>query len=417
MCKKHPFISLKSFCRTAFQGLIWLFLISLSGPLLAQPALVLPSDGKSVQEIAPQGGLRFQRHLYLITPAEMLETEFTSGMSVNGIGFTLAAAQSDTTRGLLKVYLQNTADAVSRRDTNWTLVSTTATNAMLEGLANGQYEWQIQSICDGDGSAFSPLTNFETADPEACNTASNLKSSQITTTSALLEWSSPFSTGFSEYVVEHSIAGSDSWTSNTTTETQLNISGLAANTIYQWRVQTLCGASTADVINASFSTLSEGACTAPSALQALTTGDNEATLNWTAAADASRYDIQYRPAGTSAWLFGISFADSLNLINLQAGTSYEWRVRSVCEAGTGSYQNGPTFSTTGTAPCLPPIALSTRVLTDTSAVLSWAMSAGADSYLVRYRLKDAISWENAIQPMALVHNAEVLLPDSIGDFH
>lgn len=417
MCNKHPFIELKRPGLTAYYALFCLLLSSMFAPLLAQPALVLPSDGKSVQEIAPQGALRFQRHLYLITPNEMQAGELRSGMAVNGIGFTFAAAQSDTTRGLLKVYLQNTADAVSRRDTNWTFITSGANEVLLDGLASGQYEWQVQSICAGDSSVFSPLINFETADASACNAASNLNSSQITTTSALLEWSAPFSTGFSEYLVEHSIAGSNNWISNRTTETQINISGLAANTIYQWRVQTLCGASTADLINASFSTLSEGVCAAPSALQAIATSDTEATLKWAAAADATRYDIQYRPAGTSAWLFGISFADSLNLINLQAGTAYEWRVRTVCAAGTGTYQNGPTFSTTGTAPCLPPAQLSTTVLTDMSAALSWSAAAGANSYRIRYRLKDAISWENAIQPMAMVHNEEVLLPDSIGDFH
>ncbi len=417
MCNKHPFISLGLNSQKVFQGLLWFWFFCLSTPLLGQPALVLPTDGKSVQEIAPQGALQFQRHLYLITPAEMLGTELTNGMSINGIGFTFAAAQSDTTRGLLKVYLQNTDDAVSRRDTNWTFVSTTSNSTLLENLSSGQYEWQVQSICDGDSSAFSPLTTFVTADPEVCNAASNLQSSAITSSSALLEWAAPISNDFTEYLVEHSIAGSNDWTSNTTTETQLSISGLNPNTIYQWRVQTLCGSATADVINASFSTLNEGDCTDPTGLQGTATGDNEATLNWTAAAGATRYDIQYRPLGASVWLFGISFSDSLDLINLQAGTTYEWRVRSVCEEGTGVYQNGPNFSTTGTAPCLPPGSLSTNVMTDSSATLSWVSAAGASGYVLRFRLKNAISWENAIQPMSLVHNAEVLLPDTIGNFH
>jgi len=397
-------------------GLLLLLLFFYT-PSFAQPALVLPSNGRSVQEAAPQGGLRFQRHMYLITPAEMQQTAFSSGMPVNGIGFTFAAAQSDTTRGQLKVYLQNTTDVVSRRDTNWILVPSTSNSLTLDNLASGKYEWQVQTVCAATSSTFSPSFNFETADPDNCNATSNLTSSQITTSSALLEWSSPISNGFDEYLVEYAVAGSGDWVSTTTTETQVSISGLAANTIYQWRVQTLCINAVSNENNASFSTLSPGECNPPTALQAEVSGDNEATIRWEAATDATRYDIQYRVAGSTAWLFGISFSDSLNLVNLQAGTTYEWRVRTVCEAGTGTYQNGPNLTTAGTATCLFPSILSTQVLTDTSATLSWQVMAGATSYVVRYRLKDAISWTNATQPMSLVHNAEVLLPDTIGDFH
>ncbi len=417
MCNKNPLVARCTSNRKLLLGLLYICLFSFSSTLWAQPALILPSDGKSVQEVAPQGGLRFQRHLYLITPSEMQQTELTAGMMVNGIGFTFSATQSDTTRGLLKVYLQNTDDIVSRRDTNWTYIPTTSNTSLLDGLSSGQYEWQVQAICDGDSSSFSPATTFFTADPDACNTASNLRSSAITSSTALLEWSAPVSNDFTEYLVEHSIAGSNDWVSNRTTENQLTISGLQVATLYQWRVQTICGVATADLINASFSTLDEGVCSDPTALQSNATGDNSGTLSWTQAADATRYDIQYRPMGSTAWLFGISFTDSLNVINLQAGTTYEWRVRTVCEAGKGTYQNGSNFTTTGTAPCLPPLTLNTTVLTDTSATLRWGLAAGASAYLVRYRLKDAISWENAIQPMSIVHNAEILLPDSIGDFH
>ena len=231
MCDKQLLAYQYTSGKKPLLGLLFLCLFCLSTPLWAQPALVLPSDGKSVQEMAPQGGLRFQRHLYLITPSEMQQTALTAGVMVNGIGFTFAAAQSDTTRGLLKVYLQNSDDVVSRRDTNWTIISTTSNSTLLENLSNGQYEWQVQSICNGDSSAFSPVTTFFTADPDACNTASNLRSSAITSSTALLEWSTPLSNEFTEYLVEHSIAGSNDWISNRTTENQLTISGLQAATL------------------------------------------------------------------------------------------------------------------------------------------------------------------------------------------
>lgn len=421
MCThKHPVASwqIRSALEVCWKlGLLLLLLSTLSLSSLAQPALVLPGDGKSAQEVAPQGGLRFQRHMYLITAEEMQQTEFNAGLMINGIGFTLAAAQSDTTRGQLKVYLQNTSDLVSRRDTQWTFLSSTGNSLSLADLVSGQYEWQMQTVCSGDSSAFSGSLTFETADPETCNAASNLQVSQITTSSALLEWSAPLSNNFTEYLVEYSIAGSGIWTSTSTTESQLDITGLASDTIYQWRVQTHCSNATAPLINASFSTLAEGNCAAPTSLASESTGDDQAVLRWAAATDATRYDIQYRVVGASAWLFGISFSDSLLLTSLLSGNTYEWRVRTVCPEGLGNYQNGPNFTTSGTAPCLPPANRSTTVLTDTSAILSWSSAAGGTSYVIRYRLKDAISWTNVVQPMVLVHNAEVVLPDTIGDFH
>jgi hypothetical protein len=61
--------------------------------------------------IAPQGSRRFIRACYLITPDEIENSQFGTGL-VTSVGWTWIALeyQFAMTSGLLKVYLQNTAD-------------------------------------------------------------------------------------------------------------------------------------------------------------------------------------------------------------------------------------------------------------------------------------------------------------------
>ncbi|MEZ5043672.1 MAG: fibronectin type III domain-containing protein [Saprospiraceae bacterium] len=393
------------------------FAIPFTISLLSQQLQVLPSDGSVSQEVAPQGGLRYQRHFYLLTPEELSQSLLGNGTTINSIGFTIAAAQSDTTRGSLKVYLQNTTDAESRQDTTWTVLSTNTTSVTLSGLIPGNYEWQVQADCPSGASNFTTSTNFVTAAPGDCNPAANLSATNATDQSVTLNWTAPFSTNFTDYLVEYSIAGTENWLSSTTTAQTLEITGLSPGNIYQWRVKTLCSNGVAAVAGASFVTENTSVCNPPSNLMVGSTTETTANLSWTADASATRHDIQYRPLGTSAWLFTISFSNTVNLAALLPGTTYEWRVKTICSSGSGAYTAGPPFNTTGETNCLPPIGLATAVLSDTSATLSWANRSGATSYTIRYRLRESIRWENAIAGMALVHADNVLIPDTIGPFN
>lgn len=415
----HPFLT-RFYClresanNTLKKGILYLLTLCCLIPAYGQQQLVLPSDGKSTQEIAPQGGLRFQRHLYLITAEELNQTALQNGMDINAMGFNIVAAQSTNTKGLLKVYLQNTSDVQSRQDTAWTTVLAEGNSLSLSDLIPGQYEWQIQALCDNEDSPFSASTSFTTADPADCNAAGNLRSTNITDQAATLMWSAPVSTGFTDFIVEHSIAGTNDWVSTITTENSVTISDLAAATLYQWRVRTRCDEATATLSSGSFITEGVSACDAPSGLATAMIREDSVNLSWTPPTSATRFDIQYRPVGSTAWLFTITFLNEVNLAGLTPGTDYEWRVRTVCAEGNGSYMDGPRFTSLGQGICLPPTLLQTAVETNTSATLSWNTSNSTSSYRVRYRLRQSISWDNAINPMSLVHNDTLSLPDTIG---
>jgi hypothetical protein len=164
------------------QRLILTFLLLSTVTAYSQSVTVLPNNGSYDQNTAPQGGFRFQRQFYLITPAEMQKAGFQNGMPVNSIGFTNGVAQSDTTKGRFKVYLQNTTDTKSRLDTNWTVVTTSSNSIHLTGLVKGSYEWQVMTC---GGSSFDTARSFfANNNLTACNPPTNFTTDNITTSSA-----------------------------------------------------------------------------------------------------------------------------------------------------------------------------------------------------------------------------------------
>src|SRR3954470_9056153 len=95
------------------------FILLNANNIYSQVVTVLPNNAVSSGKNAPQGSLRYQRIFYLVTPGEMNSAGIATGTAINSIGFTLSRAQADTTKGNVKVYLQNSTDLVSRADTGW----------------------------------------------------------------------------------------------------------------------------------------------------------------------------------------------------------------------------------------------------------------------------------------------------------
>lgn len=396
-------------------GLLLLAAILLNGydSALAQTTTVLPSNGNVGGNVSPQGGLRYQRGFYLVTPAEMNASGLTSGMNINSIGFTLARAQSDTTMGNFKVYLQNTTDLVSRYDTGWSTVTSNTNSYSATGLVPGNYEWKVQANCVST-SPFAPAVNFSNNNSGGCNNPYNLETAFVNTDSVALTWEASTSPGFTTYQVEYKRLDSVNWISVNTTNKFFRVGGLASNKQYQWRVKTICGSSNSEINASSFFTAPINTCASLSGLNA-TAAQAQVTFSWTADTLASYYDLRFRRFGTTAWTSVISVNDTISIL-LTAGTTYEWQVRTMCGAGaTGPYA-ASTITTGGTTVCYAPIDLVTRQITDSSAVFSWKPVSGATNYTIQYRLKRAISWANAITPMTKTCDSVIDLINKTGAY-
>ena len=81
--------------------------------------------------------------------------------------------------------------------------------------------------------------------------------------------------------------------------------------------------------------------------------DNSADLNWYGTTTTLSYDVKYRvTAGT--WTTENTLTNSLGLSGLQAGTTYEWKVNSLCSvdgSNSSTFTTSQTFETTGGITC------------------------------------------------------------------
>ncbi len=68
----------------------------------------------------------------------------------------------------------------------------------------------------------------------------------------------------------------------------------------------------------------------PSGMQAINITSNSAKLKWQTATNADSYEIRYKAVGTGPWNTVSSNQKSINISGLQANTTYNWKVKSLC---------------------------------------------------------------------------------------
>ncbi len=155
---------------------------------------------------------------------------------------------------------------------NWTNAATATTNtsAAISGLLSSTlYEWQVNAVCASGASAYT-AAQFTTAAPPTCNTPGGLNTTNLTTTSATLNWTAV--TGAVNYSVDYKLNTSSTWTSlaTGTTATSINVTGLASSSTYDWRVRANCGSLLSNYAAAQFTTVTPMVC--PGTLDVSTNG-------------------------------------------------------------------------------------------------------------------------------------------------
>ncbi|MBL0047827.1 MAG: fibronectin type III domain-containing protein [Bacteroidetes bacterium] len=274
---------------------------------------------------------------------------------------------------------------------SWTNATSSINTKSLSGLtASSAYEFQIQSDCgSGNTSAFSASVNFTSLAPP-CNVPTGLSPSAVTNSSATLSWNAI--SGANGYTIQYRVVGAATWTTLTNASSSYNLSGLSANTTYEFGVQTNCTSNSSAFAAATSFATSAPPCILPSGLAAASVSDATATLSWGAVSGAANYNIQYRIVGTSVWTTGSSASNSLNISSLSASSNYEFQVQTECSSGnTSAFSTSANFSTLA-APCSIPSGLSSASVTDNSVSLTWNNNASALSYTVQYRIIGSSTW-------------------------
>jgi len=119
---------------------------------------------------------------------------------------------------------------------DWTVVSDlSTTNFLLSNLATGTgYQWQVKAICASGASVYAGSSFVS-----LCPLPTNLTTSQITTSSAVLSWST---TGDGRtYDLAWRAENSSTWTIvDGLTTSSYSLTGLREGTIYVWQVRSTC---------------------------------------------------------------------------------------------------------------------------------------------------------------------------------
>lgn len=118
---------------------------------------------------------------------------------------------------------------------------------------------RMQALFVSGGSRFSIVSSQGCVPPSggSCGLPTGLNTTSITTSSATLNWSSV--SGATSYNVQYRNVGNLTWTPTTSSTNSKPVSGLTANTQYEFQVQAVCSSgSSAFTASSNFTTLSNG---------------------------------------------------------------------------------------------------------------------------------------------------------------
>ena len=271
--------------------------------------------------------------------------------------------------------------------TNWTQISTANISFVtLAGLVSGvNYEWQVKTDCNSSESDWVSGANFQT-EGTSCNSPSGLSLTNITGTSAQLDWN--VVAGALEYDLRYRVLGTTAWTTIQVSGNSVTLQNLEIGTDYEWEIRSNCGDTNSSWVSGPDITTS---CPEPDGLVVNNISLTSATVVWNAVSGAESYEMRYRITGGSTWTVEALDQTNFNITGLNESTNYEWQVRTLCEDGTSSWARGQFFETDG-APCAAPSDLVVDNVVFNGADFSWTAAPGIQDYELRYRVTGGSTW-------------------------
>lgn len=230
---------------------------------------------------------------------------------------------------------------------NWGTTEVTVTSntySITNLMQGGDFQFRVRANC---GSGFSNYTSLLFSTP--CSAPGNLTTTNITTTSATLNWVPAIgNNGNTVFAVAYRLANTtNAWTQlGTTTASFINVTGLTPGTVYEWCVNKVCSGSNSNPVFAQFTTTSTNGCGTPTGLAAGSITNSSAVISWNAVPGAGSYNLQFKGASSNTWsTFGNTSGTSVNLSNLSLNTSYQIKVRSKCGNSYGAFSPISSFTT------------------------------------------------------------------------
>lgn len=213
------------------------------------------------------------------------------------------------------------------------------------GLLSATYDYWIVTTCQNGDIHTSPPFTFTIPCPEP----TNLTTSNVTETSATLNWSNPYvsNPAYGQVVdLAYRPVGGNWISLGSSVPNMYNLSNLTPGTAYEWCVNLNCPYFDSAPVFGTFTTLNVP-CPVSTFQNLLNITNTAAQLNWAGVPGASSFTIQYKPSGSSTWttLTTTNSNTSYTLTGLSANTSYDWRLATNCAFGQSAYSPITTFTT------------------------------------------------------------------------
>ncbi|MFK7785088.1 MAG: fibronectin type III domain-containing protein [Crocinitomicaceae bacterium] len=174
-----------------------------------------------------------------------------------------------------------------------------------------------------------------TTPPNPCDVPANLLTSTISQVSADLNWSA--SSNASSYELQWREVSASIWIDETPTSNSIQLGSLLCESTYEWRVRSVCGGGTfsawSTAVTFTTNDCNPTGCDAPTSPQTINITSTSATLYWTEPIGGTDYESQWRQVGVPNWTIEISQDYFENISGLAFNTTYEWKVRTICNNG------------------------------------------------------------------------------------
>lgn len=269
----------------------------------------------------------------------------------------------------------------------------TLTFSGLEGGAT--YEFRIRAVCSGNIES-DPAIDITTTLPN-CQSITNVLVSNVTTTQASVNWTPvPGAIGYKLYFKRATSTGWSLPRDLDNSDLPFTLTDLSSATNYDIQVNVVCaGNIESDPVFASFST--PELCVPPSSIVFSNVTSNSLDVAFSPSPNAIRYELQYREAPNGVWQPVIVLNSnqlSTSLSALVSETSYEVRIRSICQNGSNS---SFVTATESTAPipgdCQAPINTpSVEEVNSIGATLVWDIVPDVFSYRIFYKETASGAW-------------------------
>lgn len=254
---------------------------------------------------------------------------------------------SDTFR--IRYRLNGTANYLYR-NVNGSLHSVTINNL----LPDTAYTFQVSSVCNGAGNGYSAVKAISTlSTPVNCIVPYGVSSSAITNSTALISWTNLVAAD--TFRIRYSVDGTTNYLYRNVAGgagSSATIGGLSPGVIYQYQVSSVCtGVGTGYSSSLTFTTTNTPVnCTAvPFGLSASGITNASATITWTNMVTADSFLVRYSVTGTTNYIWKMvsgTAGNTTTLSGLSPSTSYQWQVRTKCNAAPPtSYSVPDTFAT------------------------------------------------------------------------